>query len=55
MIALFTLSGLGMLALLAEIFKFRKLLAVAVPVGVLAAYLLYNLYEWKKPVKIVKF
>lgn len=54
MIALFTISGLGILALLAEIFKFRKLLTVIIPVGVLAAYCL-NFYEWQHPVKIESF
>lgn len=54
MIALFTISGLGILALLAEIFKFRKLLALIIPFGVLAAYCL-NFYEWYHPQKIEQF
>jgi NADH-quinone oxidoreductase subunit N len=54
MIALFTLSGLGILALLAEIFKFRKLLSFAVPLGVLAAYCM-NFYEFKHPIRIEQF
>ncbi|MBC7863388.1 MAG: NADH-quinone oxidoreductase subunit N [Bacteroidia bacterium] len=54
MIALFTIAGLGILALLAEIFKFRKLLSFAVPMGVLAAYCL-NFYEWNHPIRIEQF
>ena len=54
MIALFTLGGLGVLSLLAEILKFRKLLTYLVPLGVLAAYCL-NFYEWNHPVFIPQF
>lgn len=42
---LFIISGLGILAMLAEILKFRKLLYPIVLVGVLAAYAL-NFTEW---------
>ena len=54
MIALFTIAGLGILALLAEIFKFRKFLNFIVPLGVLAAYCL-NFYEWNHEIKIAQF
>lgn len=54
MIALFTISGLGILALLAEILKFRKLLGFLVPLGIVAAYLC-NFYEWRNPVVIQQF
>ena len=54
MIALFTLGGLGVISLLAEIFKFRKLLAYLIPLGVLSAYCL-NFYEWNNPVTIPQF
>ena len=54
MIALFTIAGLGILALLAEIFKFRKFLNLIVPLGVLAAYCL-NFYEWNHEIKIAQF
>ncbi len=42
---LFIISALGILAMLAEIFKFKKLLYPIVLVGVLAAYVC-NLTEW---------
>ncbi len=42
---LFIISGLGILAMLAEIFKFKKALYPIVLVGVLAAYVC-NLMEW---------
>ena len=54
MIALFTLGGLGVFSLLAEIFKFRRILAYLIPLGVLAAYCL-NFYEWNNPVSIPQF
>lgn len=54
MIALFTISGLGIVALLAEILKFRRLLSFLIPLGVLAAYGL-NFYEWNHEVKIEQF
>ena len=54
MIALFTISGLGILALLAEIFKFRKALSYLVPLGVLLGYCA-NFYEWNNPLSIPQF
>ncbi|MFN6037022.1 MAG: NADH-quinone oxidoreductase subunit N, partial [Bacteroidota bacterium] len=54
MIALFTLGGLGVFALLAEIFKFRRILAYIIPIGVLLSYCL-NFFEWTHPVSIPQF
>lgn len=51
---LFIISGLGVLAMLAEILKFRKLLYPIVLVGVLAAYAL-NFTEWNNNMNIEMF
>ena len=51
---LFIISGLGVLAMLAEIIKFRKLLYPIVLVGILAAYAL-NFTEWNNNMNIEMF
>lgn len=51
---LFIISGLGVLAMLAEILKFKKLLYPIVLVGVLAAYAL-NFTEWNNNMNIEMF
>lgn len=51
---LFIISGLGVLAMLAEILKFRKLLYPIVLVGILAAYAL-NFTEWNNNMNIEMF
>ena len=51
---LFIISGLGVLAMLAEIFKFKKLLFPIVLVGVLAAYAI-NFTEWNNNFNIDMF
>ena len=42
------------MALMAEIFKFRKVLAYLVPLGILVAYCA-NFYEWNHPINITQF
>lgn len=51
---LFIISGLGILAMLAEIFKFKKALFPMVLVGVLAAYA-FNFTEWNNNMNIPMF
>src|SRR6267154_3542838 len=51
---LLIISGLGILAMLAEIFKFKKLLFPLVLLGVLAAYV-FNFMEWNCPLIIAAF
>ena len=51
---LFIISGLGVLAMLAEIFKFKKLLYPLVLIGVLAAYIT-NFMEWNNNYNIEMF
>ena len=51
---LFIISGLGVLAMLAEIFKFKKLLYPLVLIGILAAYLT-NFMEWNNNFNITMF
>jgi NADH-quinone oxidoreductase subunit N len=51
---LFIISGLGVLAMLAEIFKFKKLLYPLVLIGILAAYVL-NFTEWNSNFNIPMF
>ena len=43
---LLIISGLGILAMLAEIFKFKKLLLPLVLIGIVAAYA-FNFMEWR--------
>ncbi|MES2566059.1 MAG: NADH-quinone oxidoreductase subunit N [Bacteroidota bacterium] len=51
---LFIISGLGILAMLAEIFKFKKLLYPLVLMGILAAYAM-NFMEWNNNYDIPMF
>jgi NADH-quinone oxidoreductase subunit N len=51
---LLIISGLGLLAMLAEIFKFRRLLLPLVLLGIVAAFAL-NFMEWKTPMSISYF
>ncbi|MBL7937652.1 MAG: NADH-quinone oxidoreductase subunit N [Bacteroidia bacterium] len=51
---LFIISGLGVLAMLAEIFKFKKLLYPLVLIGILAAYVT-NFMEWNNNTNIEMF
>ena len=51
---LLIISGLGILAMLAEIFKFKKLLFPLVLLGVLGAYVA-NFMEWNNPLIISAF
>lgn len=51
---LFIISGLGILAMLAEIFKFKKILYPLVLVGILAAYVT-NFMEWNNNLTIPLF
>lgn len=51
---LFIISGLGVLAMLAEIFKFKKLLYPLVLIGILAAYVT-NFMEWNNNANIELF
>ena len=51
---LFIISGLGVLAMLAEIFKFKKLLYPLVLIGILAAYV-NNFMEWNNNYNIKMF
>lgn len=51
---LFIISGLGVLAMLAEIFKFKKLLYPLVLIGILAAYVT-NFMEWNNNYNIELF
>jgi NADH-quinone oxidoreductase subunit N len=51
---LFIISGLGVLAMLAEIFKFKKLLYPLVLIGILAAYVT-NFMEWNNNANIEMF
>lgn len=51
---LFIISGLGILAMLAEIFKFKKILYPLVLVGILAAYAT-NFMEWNNNLNIPLF
>jgi len=51
---LFIISGLGVLAMLAEIFKFKKLLYPLVLIGILAAYVT-NFMEWNNNTNIELF
>lgn len=54
MIALFIICGLGILAMLSEIFKFKQLLFPVVMLGILGA-LGANIMEWCEPVSISYF
>lgn len=51
---LLIISGLGLVAMLAEIFKFKRLLLPLVLLGILAAFGL-NFMEWKEGVSITYF
>lgn len=51
---LLIISGLGILAMLAEIFKFKKLLLPLVLIGIVAAYA-FNFFEWKNGLSIPYF
>jgi NADH-quinone oxidoreductase subunit N len=51
---LFIISGLGVLAMLAEIFKFKKLLYPLVLIGILVAYVT-NFMEWNNNANIEMF
>jgi NADH-quinone oxidoreductase subunit N len=51
---LLIISGLGILAMLAEIFKFKKLLLPIVLIGIVGAYAL-NFMEWKAGMSISYF
>ncbi|PBQ31953.1 NADH-quinone oxidoreductase subunit N [Sphingobacteriaceae bacterium] len=51
---LFIISGLGILAMLAEIFKFKKLLLPIVLLGIVAAYA-FNYFEWSKGLSMPYF
>jgi NADH-quinone oxidoreductase subunit N len=51
---LLIISGLGVLAMLAEIFKFKKLLFPMVLLGIVAAYA-FNFMEWSAPFNISYF
>lgn len=51
---LLIISGLGILAMLAEIFKFKKLLLPIVLLGIVAAYAL-NYFEWAQGMNISYF
>lgn len=51
---LLIISGLGILAMLAEIFKFKKILLPLVLIGIAAAYG-FNLMEWKSGLSIPYF
>ncbi len=51
---LFIISGLGVLAMLAEIFKFKKLLYPLVLIGILTAYVT-NFMEWNNNYNIEMF
>jgi NADH-quinone oxidoreductase subunit N len=51
---LLIISGLGILAMLAEIFKFKKILFPLILLGVLAAYVA-NFMEWNIPLSIPAF
>ena len=51
---LLIISGLGLLAMLAEIFKFRRLLLPLVLLGIVAAFA-FNYMEWKTPMSISYF
>lgn len=51
---LLIISGLGILAMLAEIFRFKKLLLPIVLIGIVAAYA-FNFMEWKTATSISYF
>src|ERR1700741_835302 len=51
---LFIISGLGILAMLAEIFKFKKILYPVVLLGIIAAYCV-NFMEWNNNMSIREF
>lgn len=51
---LLIISGLGILAMLAEIFKFKKILFPLVLLGIIAAYV-FNFMEWKTGLDISYF
>src|SRR4051812_29741647 len=51
---LLIISGLGLVAMLAEVFKFKKLLLPLVLLGIVAAYV-FNSLEWKSGVSIILF
>lgn len=51
---LLIISGLGLLAMLAEIFKFRRLLLPLVLLGIVGAFA-FNFMEWKAPMSISYF
>lgn len=48
------ISALGVIAMLAEVFKFKKLLMPIIVIGILAAYAL-NFMEWNQPFSISYF
>ena len=54
MIALFIICGLGILAMISEILKFKQLLFPVVILGVAGA-LVANVLEWNNPVSISYF
>ena len=54
MIALIIISGMGILAMLSEIFNFKKLLFPIVLVGIATAFV-FNILEWNNPVSIAYF
>lgn len=51
---LFIISGLGILAMLAEIFNFKKLLLPIVLLGIVGAYAL-NYFEWTNQISMPYF
>jgi NADH-quinone oxidoreductase subunit N len=51
---LLIISGLGIIAMLAEIFKFKKLLLPIVLLGIVAAYA-FNFMEWNNGMSISYF
>ncbi|MDI1354132.1 MAG: NADH-quinone oxidoreductase subunit N [bacterium] len=51
---LLIISGLGLVAMLAEIFKFKKLLLPIVLLGIVAAYV-FNFMEWRESMSISYF
>ena len=51
---LLIISGLGILAMLAEIFKFKKILLPLVLLGIIGAYVA-NFMEWNNGLSIAAF
>lgn len=52
---LFIISGLGIIAMLAEIFKFKKLLYPIVLIGIIAAFVVNITTEWNNNMSIAVF